>query len=259
MLIALLILSALQDSPKFEDPAPPKRRVLEEAPSPEARATSELTSRAAPRALDEDAVVHDWPTFLGPSRDGHCLEGKLDLEFGAQGPPLVWEYERGEGYASSVIAEGCLVFTHRIEDEVHVDCLEPETGKRFWRTSYPCDYKGRYIEDSGPRATPTISRGQVFVHGVDGELLCLELATGRILWRRNTTDEFKVGDDFFGVVSSPLVLGDRVIQNIGAPNGPSVAAFDRSTGALVWGAGPSGARAALHRSPASSPAGRAFS
>jgi outer membrane protein assembly factor BamB len=38
-------------------------------------------------------------------------------------------------------------------------------------------------------------------------------------------------------VSSPLVVGELVIQNVGAPGGPSVAAFELATGKLRWGAG----------------------
>ena len=40
------------------------------------------------------------------------------------------------------------MFTHRRGDQVHVDCLEAETGRRYWRHTYPCDYAGRYIATS---------------------------------------------------------------------------------------------------------------
>ena len=44
----------------------------------------------------------------------------------------------------------------------------------------------------------SVAGEHVYVHGVDGSLLCLELATGRVVWRRDTTAEFEVGNDFFG-------------------------------------------------------------
>jgi len=210
---------------------------LEPIEEPVARATAGLKIHRAPRPLSEGALVEDWPTFLGPRRDGHCIERPLATEYGPGGPPLLWELERGQGYAGAVIGAERLVFTHRVVDEVHVDCLDPETGMRYWRFTYPCEYKGQYIDDSGPRATPTIAGELVYVHGVDGELLCLALATGRVVWRRNTTIEFELADSFFGVVSSPLFVGNLLIQNVGAPAGPCVAAFRGDSGELVWGAG----------------------
>jgi outer membrane protein assembly factor BamB len=145
--------------------------------------------------------------------------------------------ERGTGYACPVIQGDKLVFTHRESQQAHIDCLDAETGRRFWRVSYPCEYRGRYISNSGPRATPVIDGDRVYVHGVEGVLHCLDLATGRVVWKRDVSKEFGIGDQFFGVVASPLVHGDLLIQNIGAPGGPCVAAFDKRTGRLVWGTG----------------------
>ncbi|MFT5291395.1 MAG: outer membrane protein assembly factor BamB [Planctomycetota bacterium] len=226
-----------QEVQGFTDPAPPVVQTLDPVDSPSPRRTPGLTAHGGPRELAADAIVEDWPTLLGPRRDGHAIESPLVTEFDQAGPKLVWEQTRGEGYASPSIAEGRLVFTHREAQQVHIDCLDPETGQRYWRRTFPCDYRGDYIKNSGPRSSPTIVDGVVYVHGVDGRLACLELDTGRTLWTRNTTVDFGVGDDFFGVVSTPLVVGDLLIQNIGAPKGPSVVAFNRHTGVLEWGAG----------------------
>ncbi len=221
----------------FSDPAPPQIHKLPSIESPEPAPFGELVIHRPPGAFAEDAVIEDWPGFLGPRRDAHVHERPLALAFGDAGPALVWEMRRGEGFASPAIAGNRLVYTHRLGDEAVVECLEPETGRRYWRTTWPSTYRGRYIQDGGPRATPQIVGEHVFVHGVEGTLACLELATGRVLWKRHTSKEFGVGDDFFGVVSSPLAYGEFLIQNIGGPNGPCVAAFDRLTGKLVWGAG----------------------
>lgn len=228
---------ARQEVRPSRDPAPPVVHELAPLAAPEARASDELTFHAAPRALAAGAMTEDWPTFLGPLRDGHTRETHLASSFSAAGPPLVWEYRAGRGFSAPVVAEGRLVFVQRVGGELHIDCLEPETGKRFWRHSLPCAYRPRYIANDGPRSTPTIAGGCVYVHGVEGELLCLELASGRVLWERNTSKEFAIPEGFFAVVSSPLVSGEFLYQNLGAP-GPCVAAFERKTGKLAWGAGP---------------------
>lgn len=199
--------------------------------------TPGLVTYREPKPLAQGAVVEDWPSFLGPRRSGICTESPLDIEFGKEGPPLVWAIERGEGVASPAVGEGRLVYTHRLGGEVHIDCHMPETGERLWRHSFPCDYSGRFYDNGGPRATPAINDGKVVVHGAGGLLICLDLATGEPVWQYNTATEMKVGDDFFGVVSSPLVVGDLVVQNVGAPGGPCVAGFELATGKQAWGVG----------------------
>jgi len=235
--LAVVLLGIAGGSQGAKDPAPPVVHELAPASAPEARATDALTFHGAPKPRAADAVGEDWPAFRGPRGDGRTLETRLAAEWTAAGPPLVWELVAGSGFASPVIADGRLVFTYRQGSQIHVDCLEPESGRTFWRFSYPTEYRDRYIANDGPRSTPVIADGSVYVHGLHGELVRLELATGRVVWQRNTCKEFGIPLDFFGVVASPLVHGDLLIQNLGAP-GPCVAAFDRATGKLAWGAGP---------------------
>lgn len=237
--IALLVCAPLsqQEARRSGDPAPPVVHELPQIAAPEAKATGELVFHHSPKPLAPDAVSEDWPMFLGPRRDGHTRETRLATSWPAEGPPLVWELGVGSGFSSPVVAEGRLVFVHRVEDELHIDCLEPETGRRFWRYSIPCEYEDRFISNVGPRSTPAIADGFVYVHALEGELVCLELATGRVRWQRDTHREFGLPLDFFGLVSSPLIWGGLLIQNLGHP-GPCVAAFERASGRLVWGAGP---------------------
>lgn len=239
--LAVAFVSAVacaQSRSEFRDPAPPAAvRELEPAEAPEPSEFAELTIAGRPSPLPASARVEDWPGFLGPRRDGKSRETDLLTEWPRGGPKLVWSMRRGEGYASPVVQGGRLVFTHRIGRSVHVDCLDPESGKRFWRFTYASDYRGTYISNSGPCATPQIEGDRVWLHGVEGEFHCLELATGRVVWKRNLKREFQLEDQFFGVVSSPLLRGELLIINLGVPDGPCVAAFDKRSGRMVWGAG----------------------
>ena len=70
----------------------------------------------------------------------------------------------------------------------------------------PCDYRGMYISNGGPRSTPSISEGRVYVHGVQGSLRCLDLATGRVVWQRGLAKELRTEGDFFEGTSVSLRL-----------------------------------------------------
>lgn len=194
-----------------------------------------LTFHAAPKPLPAGAVTHDWPCFLGPTHNNVSSETKILDAFPAEGPAIVWEAKRGTGYCAPAISNGRLVMLHRIGGEECVDCLDPETGKRFWHFAYPSNYQDRYGYCDGPRAAPVIDAGLVYTYGAEGKLHCLDLQTGQLKWKHDLLDEFKVEQNFFGVGATPLVEGDVVIVNVGAaPKGPCVVAFNKVTGELAW-------------------------
>ena len=196
-----------------------------------------VTFHRKPKPLSPGAATHNWESFLGPTHNAVSSETKLAKSWPAGGPPLVWEMERGSGYSSPAISGDKLVYLHRVGDEEVVECLEAETGRRFWSFAYSTDYSDRYGYNNGPRAAPVIADGRVYVYGAKGELHCLKLDTGQLYWRRDLPGEFKIPQDFFGISSTPLIEGDLLIVTMGAPGGPTVAAFDKTSGKLVWGAG----------------------
>ena len=187
-----------------------------------------------PRPLATGAVTHDWPSFLGPTHNAVSTETKLSRTLP---PPLVWEFAKGAGYASPAIASDRLVFLHRNADEEIVECLHPETGARHWSFRYPTDFEDRYGYNNGPRSSPVIDGDRTYTVGAQGQLHCLDLRSGKLVWSRNLAREYKVPQDFFGTASTPLVEDALLVVNVGAPGGPCVAGLDKMTGREVWRAG----------------------
>ncbi len=187
-----------------------------------------------PKPVASDAVTHDWPSFLGPSHNACSPETKLTRRLP---PALVWQFVKGDGYASPALAGGRLVFFHRVRDEEVVECLHPETGARLWRTAYGTAFEDRYGYSNGPRSSPVIDGSRTFTMGAEGKLHALDLATGMVIWKRDLRAEYKVPQNFFGTGSTPLVEGRRLIVNVGAPGGPSIIALDTATGREAWRAG----------------------
>ena len=175
----------------------------------------------------------DWPQFLGPQRDGHSPETKLNWDWPKGGPKVVWQFNAGSGWAGPVVAGERLVFFHRVGDEEVVLCLDPATGKEAWKHSYRTKYTDDFGFDDGPRATPTIAGETVFTLGANGDLTALELATGKKLWSRNLLADYKAGKGFFGAACSPLVVGGKVLVNVGG-KGAGVVALEATTGKEVW-------------------------
>ncbi|MCR9247460.1 MAG: PQQ-like beta-propeller repeat protein [bacterium] len=219
------------------DPAPPAVNELSPVAAPTARDFDELRTFGAARPLPAGAQVENWPGFLGPRRDGRSRETGLLTKWPEGRLPPLWTMQRGSGFASPVVFGDRLVYPHRVGKEILIECLEATTGKRFWQFRYPTDYRAEYFDANGPCSTPIVDGERVWVHGVEGWLHCLELATGRVVWKRDLKTEFGLEQQFFGVTASPLMWRNQLIINLGVPKGPTVAAFDKSTGRLLWGTG----------------------
>ena len=238
----------------WEDPAPPKFNELAEQAAAEPQSFDRFTFHAAPKPLSKEAKTAQWPRFLGPSDDAHSTETHLLHEWPKDGPAKVWEVKKGEGYTSPAIVGDFLVLFHAQAGKETIECLHPETGKRYWSHEYPITYRDRYGYANGPRGSPVIADGRVITVGVTSMMTCFDLKTGRIAWQRDLKKEFNVPQDFFGHGGSPLILDGHVIVNVGGKAEPlpdegdmqaraealkkpglCVGAFDLKTGKLVWG------------------------
>lgn len=237
LIVVAVVCVAAQAVDTFRDPAPPKTGPIAEAPPATAKPNPTVKFHGKPKPLPPGAVTHDWAAFLGPNHNGTSSETKLLKKFPAGGPALVWEMPKGTGYSSPAVAGEKLVYFHRMHNREIVECLRAESGDKFWDFSYPTQFEDRYGYNNGPRASPVIDGDRVYTYGAEGKLHCLKLGTGQIYWKRDLAAEFKVPQDFFGTATTPLIEGDLLIINVGAPNGPTVAAFNKITGKMVWGAG----------------------
>ena len=85
----------------------------------------------------------------------------------------------------------------------------------------------------GPRGTPTVDGDRLYVEGANGDLSCLETATGKLIWQVNLAGDLGGGRPGWGYSESPLVLGELLIVTPGGKKG-TLAALDRKTGEVKW-------------------------
>jgi len=182
------------------------------------------------------AVAADWPQWLGPNRDGHA-EDKIVVPAGDGEFKQLWKYTVGIGWASPVISDERLIIHHRVEAEERVDCLSAASGKPIWRYSFVSRYRDDHGMGSGPRSTPAIAGGKVFIYSPQGLLSCVSLAEGKPVWSVDVARRFGSPKGFFGRCSSPLVWRNLVMIDIGGRHdgkGAGVVAFDVESGKLAW-------------------------
>jgi outer membrane protein assembly factor BamB len=187
--------------------------------------------------LHAGAEDSDWPRLLGPTHNATSPETHLLRDLPKDGPRVLWQVEKGEGFGGPAIVGERLVIFHRRDGREVVECLNAETGKQFWRADYEAPYQPRYGGSTGPRTSPVIADGRVFTFGISGQLHCYDLASGDVRWAHDLANEYDMGPAFFGHGSTPLVLGSRLIVQLGgrvAGKAVNTAAFDVTSGKLLW-------------------------
>jgi outer membrane protein assembly factor BamB len=178
------------------------------------------------------AAAEDWPQFLGPRRDGSYL-GEISATWPKEGPARTWQHEVGAGFAGPAVAQGKVFIFHRADNEEKIDCLDATTGKSIWSNGYPATYRDDFGFDNGPRAVPVVADGRVFTYGADGIISAIGVRTGATLWRIDPKKEFASKKGFFGRASSPIVVGDLFLLNVGG-EGAGIIALEITNGKLRW-------------------------
>jgi outer membrane protein assembly factor BamB len=176
----------------------------------------------------------DWPRFLGPHGDNTSTETGLVEKWPTNGPPVLWEKEVGSGYSAPSIIGKRLVLHHRLKDEEIVQCFDSGNGQSLWRYGYPSAFTDPFGYNNGPRCTPLLTSNRCYTFGAEGRLSCLDLTNGKMIWQRETSKEWNVPEPFFGVGSTPLLEGDRLIVMVGGQPNSAVVALDAATGKTLW-------------------------
>jgi outer membrane protein assembly factor BamB len=206
---------------------------------------------AEPASLWTRTAGDDWPAFLGPQRDSKSRETGILKDWSEGRLRIVWQTELGESYGIGSIARGRLYQFDRVGNEARLRCLNAETGQELWAFRYPTEYTDMYGYNGGPRCSPLIDGGRVYLYGADGMLHCVSAAEGRELWRVDTQKQYGVVQNFFGVGSNPVLHGELLIVMIGGSppesqgvppgqldevrgNGTAIVAFDKRTGQVGY-------------------------
>jgi outer membrane protein assembly factor BamB len=178
----------------------------------------------------------DFPQFLGPHRSAVVDEPWLGGDWKTSPPHILWKQPIGAAWSGFVVVgRRALTQEQRGEQEL-VTCYEASTGRLLWSHADPAHYQTT-IAGEGPRCTPTVVGNLVYTLGALGDLNCLDLATGRRLWRRNIAADAGTKMPEWGFSGSPLVATGRVHVSAGGKPDKSMLAYDAETGYLAWTAG----------------------
>ena len=192
------------------------------------------------------AFADDWPQWRGTGRLGVWYETGI-VETLPEELQVTWRTPIRSGYSGPAVAGGRVFITDWMEDPnsrtldgtERAIALDEQTGEVLWTHEWQTTYRMLMVTYAvGPRATPTVDEDRVYVVGATGRLFCFDVETGAVLWQKDYIEDYDTSVPVWGIVSAPLVDGERLITVIGGEPDALVVAFDKRTGDEVWRALP---------------------
>ncbi len=184
-----------------------------------------------------------WPQYRGPDQTSTSKE-KVNLAWRAAKPKVVWKIPTLNGFSSFAVADG-RVFTQlnreqKGEQREICVALDAATGKELWAFDmclgkYSGGNAGTKDNNGGdgPRSTPTVSDGMVYLYSPPMVLSCLDAASGKLLWSKDVEKEHEGRNITWNSAASVVVDGDLLFVP-GGGAGQSMLAFEKKTGKLAW-------------------------
>jgi outer membrane protein assembly factor BamB len=165
-----------------------------------------------------------WPCWRGPNRDGVSLETDWDPLALDGGVRITWVGDAGRGF-SNIAIQGELVVTMGAFDTIdHVVCLNAVSGEEIWR------YSTETFSIYGPQSTPTVDGDRIYAQATDGNLICLDMKNGELLWSKQLREDFDLREPRYGFSASPVVDGKLLIVNASS----RMICLNKRNGDLVW-------------------------
>ena len=177
----------------------------------------------------------DFAQWRGPLRDGHSPETGLLQEWPKDGPKLLWQTTNALGGYSTPSVAGERIYLLGSEGaEESVIALATKDGSKVWTAKLgKVGHPGQQPNYAGARSTPTVDGKFLFALGSDGDVVCLETASGKEVWRKHLRADFDGKYGEWAYSESPLVDGDKVIVTPGGTNA-TVVALNKKSGELLW-------------------------
>jgi len=178
----------------------------------------------------------EWTTYGGdPANTRYSSLKQIDTR-NVKDLKVAWAFPLGvlEGQETTPLVVGDTMYVTSPRGPKYVFALDAGTGAMKWRYApeMPADVASAVCCGLVNRGV-AYAAGKVFVGRLDGQLVALDAATGKELWKAEVAD-YQAGDD---ITSPPTIVKNMVV--IGYAGGEyatrgAITAFDQETGKQVW-------------------------
>jgi outer membrane protein assembly factor BamB len=191
----------------------------------------------------------EWTHWRGPFQNGVApdtgLPDKFTTDPADPDSNLIWKAPYGCRSTPAILNGRVFIINSEgsgINEGERVMAFDAATGKVLWEHKFNVFQTDIVSSRVGwANVAADAETGNVYAHGVQGLLFCLDGATGKVVWKRSLTEEYGRVTGYGGRVVSPVVTGDLVVVGMinaswgdHARGNNRFVAFDKRTGQVRW-------------------------
>lgn len=179
----------------------------------------------------------DWNQWRGPNRDSK-VDSKWPTSLSESNLNKVWSKPFGPSYSGPIVLKDT-VFTTETKDKRSevVTALDAVTGEKKWSAEWQGAMTVPFFASkngSWIRSTPATDGERLYVAGIKGLMVCLDIKTGKELWKLNFSNRYKTQPESFGHVCSPLIIAEEMDNAIYIQCAAGFLKLNRLTGEEIW-------------------------
>jgi len=185
---------------------------------------------------------NEWIQFRGPERLGESPEKMQIEDWNAVSLKANWLVDVGSGFSEVLIKDDHLysMISDTIDSITGSEYLvsyEAIDGKELWRVKIDSLYFDPDGWGNGTRATPYLDGDKIYCFSGFGKLSAHQSSDGKMLWQKDFAELYKSTEPRWGFSSSPLVVGDLLVMEVGGVEDRAFMAFNKENGEIVWNYG----------------------
>ncbi|MSU58143.1 MAG: hypothetical protein EXS35_08185 [Pedosphaera sp.] len=190
-------------------------------------------------------LAAEWPQYRGPNHDGISSE-RINKQWTGSVTNPVWLVSLTNGLTSLTVSGG-RVFT-QVATDYDLDgqprrefcfALSATNGAILWSTEVEAQVDPLYPNggvgtgDDGPRSTPSVVGGSVYVLSSYHKLWRLNATNGAVIWSTNLVAGFGGGVIPWQNAASPVIENGLIFVHANCGTA-TLMAFSTTNGTLVW-------------------------
>ncbi|HAF29781.1 MAG TPA: hypothetical protein DCG75_12115 [Bacteroidales bacterium] len=181
----------------------------------------------------------NWNQFRGSERNGLALNASIKDTLFEGSYQMQWKKDIGSAF-SEITVSGNKIYTMLSEkiDSVSgfefVAAFDAKTGNEIWRSQVDSIFIDVDGWGNGSRSTPAVDEEFIYSFSALGKLTATTIKDGKNIWQVDFVKEFGSTRPRWGYSTSPLLVDDILIMEVGGTDSHAFAAFNKKTGEVKW-------------------------
>lgn len=189
--------------------------------------------------IAQEESENSWTQFRGSDRSGKSMESLDEVDWSTSNPELVWKKELGSGFSElTILGDKMYTMASETSDSItgseFLAAYNLETGEELWRQEIDSIYFDPDGWGDGSRTTPSIDGEHIYCLSGHGKLSAHHILNGEILWQIDLKAKYGSAEPRWGFSTSPIILEDLIIMEVGGKEDKAFVAFDKENGHIVW-------------------------